>query len=44
MADTIYQGLTDKNVRFELGRQGAEELKRYSWERLAKQTLAAYCS
>jgi glycosyltransferase involved in cell wall biosynthesis len=44
MADTICQGLADKNVRFELGRQGAEELKRYSWERLAKQTLAAYCS
>ncbi len=44
MAEAIYQGLTDKNIRFDLVRQGGEELKRYSWERLAKQTLTAYCS
>lgn len=42
MADMIYLGLTNHDIRFELQRNAKEELKRYSWERTARQTLEAY--
>ena len=42
MADAINEVLTDKNLRIELIKKGAEQVKKYSWERLAKQTLEVY--
>ena len=42
MASCIHHGLTDADLRFELKERGAEELKRFSWEKLARQTLAVY--
>ena len=42
MAETLYRGLTDQLLRGELRERGREEVKRYSWDRLARQTLACY--
>jgi glycosyltransferase involved in cell wall biosynthesis len=42
MADTIYMGLLDEDVRFDLKENGREELEKYSWDKLAKQTLEIY--
>ena len=42
MAEVMYRGLTDQNVRFELRQKAREELKRYSWERLSSETLEVY--
>ena len=42
MADIMYVGLTNEEVRHELKQRGKEELKRYSWEKLARQTLEIY--
>ena len=42
MADAIYRGLTDESIRYELISRGREELQRYSWDILAKKTLAIY--
>ena len=42
MADVIHRGLTDENVRFELREKARENLKRFSWETLARQTVEAY--
>jgi len=42
MADTIYTGLIDENVRFELKNRAREELKKYSLEKLGYQTIAVY--
>jgi len=44
MADVIYQGLTDEDVRFELQNNARELLKMYSWEKLANETLGVYQS
>lgn len=37
--DTI---LTDENIRFELKRAGRDNLRRFSWENLARQTIGLY--
>ncbi len=42
MADVIYKGLTDENIRFELRQNAVENLKRFDWNFLAKQTLMCY--
>lgn len=42
IADILYTGLTDENIRYELKQYAANELRRYSWENLAKQTIAVY--
>jgi len=42
MAATIQTGLTNEDVRYDLSLKAEEELKRYSWEKLAKQALAMY--
>lgn len=42
MANAIDEVLTDKNLRAELIKRGAEQVKKYSWQRMAEQTLAVY--
>jgi glycosyltransferase involved in cell wall biosynthesis len=42
MADTINEVLTDKNLRGELIKKGQGQAARYSWKRMAAQTLAVY--
>ena len=42
MADVIYSGLTDEDVRFELRNNARELLKMYSWSKLARETLSVY--
>lgn len=42
MADAINEVLTDKKLRQELIRKGSEQAKKYSWERMAEQTLDVY--
>ena len=42
MADAINEVLTDKNLRQELIKRGHEQVKKYSWRRMAEQTLAVY--
>lgn len=42
MADTMYLGLTNEEIRYELKQRGREELKRYSWEKLAERTIEIY--
>jgi len=42
VAEVIEQGLEDDGVRAELKQKGREELRKYSWEKLAKQTLDMY--
>lgn len=42
MADAINEVLTDQNLRAELIRRGYQQVKRYSWRRMAEQTLAVY--
>jgi glycosyltransferase involved in cell wall biosynthesis len=42
VADVIYTGLTDEDIRFELKEKAREELKRYSSKKLAEQTLDIY--
>ena len=42
MADVIYRGLTDENVRFELKNNANGLLKMYSWEKLARETVGVY--
>lgn len=44
MADIMWTGLTDNNVRFELQNNARENLKRFSWQKLAEQTLGVYKS
>lgn len=43
-ADAMYQGLTNEDIRFELKRLGREEVMRYSWEKLARETRQVYQS
>jgi glycosyltransferase involved in cell wall biosynthesis len=42
MADAIDEVLTDKKLRAELVKRGQAQVKKYSWQRMAKQTLAVY--
>lgn len=42
MADAINEVLTDKQLRTELIKNGHAQAKRYSWQRMAEQTLAVY--
>jgi len=42
MAEVIYRGLTDENLRFELKKNASENLLRFSWEELVKKTLEIY--
>lgn len=42
MRSAINDVLTDKNLRLELIKKGQEQVKKYSWQRTAEQTLAVY--
>lgn len=42
MAEVIYKGLNDKSIRFELREKAKEELKRYSDEKMIRETLWVY--
>jgi glycosyltransferase involved in cell wall biosynthesis len=42
IADAINEVLTDKKLRQELVARGYGQAKRYSWQRMAEQTLAVY--
>lgn len=42
MSDAINEVLTDKNLRSDLIKKGYEQVKKYSWQRMAKQTLVVY--
>jgi glycosyltransferase involved in cell wall biosynthesis len=42
MADAINEVLTDKNLRQSLIAKGSEQVKKYSWGRMAEQTLEVY--
>ncbi len=42
MADAINEVLTDKNLREDLIKKGHVQAKKYSWERMAQQTLDVY--
>ncbi|OIO18274.1 MAG: hypothetical protein AUJ23_04125 [Candidatus Magasanikbacteria bacterium CG1_02_32_51] len=42
MSDVLSTVLTDENIRFELKRAGRENLQRFSWEKLARQTREVY--
>lgn len=42
ISETINHGLTDENARFDLRVKAREELRRYSWDNLTKQTLEVY--
>jgi len=44
MVNTIARGLTDENLRKELGAKGFEQIKKYSWQKTAQQTLKIYQS
>ncbi len=41
-ASAIERALVDEDIRFELKQKGVEELKRYSWKRMAEETLDVY--
>ncbi len=42
MAKAINEVLTDNDLRGELIKKGEAQVKKYSWQRMAEQTLAAY--
>ncbi len=42
IAEVIYKGLTDENIRRTLRLASKKELKRYSWQKLAEQTRDIY--
>ncbi len=42
IADAINEVLTDKNLRNDLIKKGADQAKKYSWQRMAQQTLEIY--
>ena len=42
MTRAISEVLTDKNLREDLIKKGAKQVKKYSWRRMAEQTLAIY--
>jgi glycosyltransferase involved in cell wall biosynthesis len=41
-ASAINEVLTDQNLRTELIKRGSEQVKKYSWQHTAEQTLAVY--
>ncbi|HYE60014.1 MAG TPA: glycosyltransferase family 1 protein, partial [Candidatus Kapabacteria bacterium] len=42
MADAIHSVLRHDDIRSQLRENAQQELRRYSWERLARQTIAVY--
>ena len=40
IADAMYRLVTDASLRAELARRGLENVKRFSWEKCARETLA----
>ena len=42
MTDAINEVLTDKDLRAKLIKRGADQVKKYSWRRMAEQTLTVY--
>lgn len=42
MAEVIHTGLANENIRFELQQNARENLKRFNWSDLAKETLKVY--
>lgn len=44
LAQAILRGLTDEPLRTELVQRGRAQVQRYSWRRLARETLAVYRS
>ncbi|MBD3310942.1 MAG: glycosyltransferase [Candidatus Magasanikbacteria bacterium] len=42
ICDTIYKGLTDKDIRFDLANNANNEIKKYSWRKTAGDTLKIY--
>jgi len=44
MAKKISQIIQDSNLRKELSLKGAEQIKKYSWQKMAKETLETYRS
>lgn len=42
MADQVHKILVDKKLRNELIKKGAQQAARYSWQKMAKETLAIY--
>lgn len=42
MAEMIHKGLTDEDVRTDLKQNARENLERFSWEKLARETLGIY--
>jgi glycosyltransferase involved in cell wall biosynthesis len=42
MTDAVNEVLTDKNLRQQLVNTGRQQATKYSWQRLAEQTLDVY--
>ncbi|HUD06054.1 MAG TPA: glycosyltransferase family 1 protein [Candidatus Saccharimonadales bacterium] len=42
ISDTIHEGLTNTSLRKKIIAEGREQVKKYSWERMAQQTLELY--
>jgi len=42
MADKIKLALEDKSLRDKLQKLGLKQIKKYSWQKMARQTLEAY--
>lgn len=42
IARAVHEVLADKKLREELARRGKSQVKKYSWQRMAEQTLAVY--
>ncbi|GAI22877.1 unnamed protein product [marine sediment metagenome] len=42
LAQAIWQVLTDSDLRDNMIRKGLEQAKRFSWEKVAEQTLEVY--
>ena len=40
IADAMYRLVTDESLRAELARRGLENVKRFSWDKCARETLA----
>lgn len=43
IAETVFRCIVDSDLRAKLHQAGRENLKRFSWEKTAKETLAVYC-
>lgn len=44
IAAAINKVLTDKNLQESLRQKGFEQIKKYSWEKMAQETMKIYCS